>query len=498
MSRTRSDNHPDPIEVKSISIGTLSTEDIIHNSSAAIVNNRNSVASSLHNTNTLEDDRLYPMRSRECITCGKYYSHRDRSMECPGHWGYIPLSYPIPSPVFYKGILDILKCICIECSNLRIPEDNAASELLNMPKSGRLEWVKDRTKTYRVCSSCSAQLPKKIEFKLPELPHASFIKKHGIRRKDGLLEPVLSFYELQYPPWGDRKTMKISYINNKDLHAVFSNIKTSSLRYIGLAEGNRPENMILMAVPVIPPPCRLPHKSGRDQNANHLTSSYNSILVDNKNMGALLEGGRNESIRRQKNKSMSSRRSLTARDSLRSIYMSICSIMCDGKKESSNSRRAVTLSIGASLGEKKGLVKGDCVTKRCDNSARTVITAGPSMDIDQIGVPKCIAENTFLIEHVFSANLDHVRSLVRRGKVNLIFPTDGRPYSPLVRDEWDVQIGYRVRRQVLDDDFCIVLRNPILMLGSMLGVRVKVTKGDSIQLPLAITTPLAADFDGKV
>lgn len=493
MSRVSNISYPESQPIKSIVIETLSAAEIVSNSAVSVKDTRNSVSSSLHNTNTLEDERMFPVRSKECQTCGKFHRHHDRSMECPGHWGHIKLNYPIPCPVFETAILNILRCVCVECSRLRTSADSECLDLLKLPKNDRMNWLKDRVRTYKVCVFCDARLPDKITFRLPEVPKNRTVKQYSIPSQSGILASSFAFYELKYPKWGEYTKEHIRHLTTRELHVILSRISPEALQHMGIKETNRPENMVLMSIPVIPPNCRLPHKSpGRDQVTNPMSSCYNSIISKNKDMEVLLTEG----IARYNNNQTNSRRSQSAAEILESIYLSTAAIMCERKSDAPASKRSV-VSIGAALGEKKGLVKGDCITKRTDNSARSVITAGPDLDIDEIGIPQCIAENTFLVEHVFAANKEHIESLVRQGKVNLIFPTNGSPYSPKMRKDWRIEPGYRVRRQILDGDYCIVLRNPILMLGSMLGVRVKITLGINIQLPLAITTPMGADYDGR-
>ena len=55
---------------------------------------------------------------------------------------------------------------------------------------------------------------------------------------------------------------------------------------------------------------------------------------------------------------------------------------------------------------KEGRVRGNLMGKRVDFSARTVITPDPNLRIDQIGVPKTIAQNLTYPEIVTPFNID--------------------------------------------------------------------------------------------
>lgn len=53
--------------------------------------------------------------------------------------------------------------------------------------------------------------------------------------------------------------------------------------------------------------------------------------------------------------------------------------------------------------------------KRVDFSARSVITADPNIDIDEVGVPKSMALNLTFPERVTSFNIERLKQLVRNG-----------------------------------------------------------------------------------
>jgi DNA-directed RNA polymerase beta' subunit len=55
---------------------------------------------------------------------------------------------------------------------------------------------------------------------------------------------------------------------------------------------------------------------------------------------------------------------------------------------------------------KEGRIRGNLMGKRVDFSARTVITPDPNLAIDQLGVPKTIAQNLTFPEIVTPFNID--------------------------------------------------------------------------------------------
>ena len=59
--------------------------------------------------------------------------------------------------------------------------------------------------------------------------------------------------------------------------------------------------------------------------------------------------------------------------------------------------------------------QGNLMGKRVDFSARTVITPDPNLALDQVGVPKSIAQNLTFPEIVTPFNIDKLQQLVAKG-----------------------------------------------------------------------------------
>ena len=66
-----------------------------------------------------------------CRTCGQ------TNHSCPGHFGHYVLTRPVYYIQFLPMILNVLKCICIRCSKLRIDKEHH-KELLN--RKGEARW----------------------------------------------------------------------------------------------------------------------------------------------------------------------------------------------------------------------------------------------------------------------------------------------------------------------------------------------------------------------
>merc|ERR1719450_1584193 len=161
-------------------------------------------------------------------------------------------------------------------------------------------------------------------------------------------------------------------------------------------------------------------------------------------------------------------------------------------------------AIKARLKGKEGRIRGNLMGKRVDFSARTVITPDPNLRIDQVGVPRTIAQNLTFPEIVTPFNIDKMQALVRRGNSQypgakyIIRDTGERidlRYHPKSSD-LHLQCGYKVERHIRDGDLVVFNRQPTLHKMSMMGHRVKVLPWSTFRMNLSDTSPYNADFDG--
>lgn len=161
-------------------------------------------------------------------------------------------------------------------------------------------------------------------------------------------------------------------------------------------------------------------------------------------------------------------------------------------------------AIRERLKGKEGRLRGNLMGKRCDFTARSVITCDPNLKLDQLGVPKEIAMNMTIPEVVTEQNFQYLTNLVHNGPftwpgAKFIKRTDGRIIDLSVlqqRTDAHIEFGYTVERHLQDDDFVIFNRQPSLHKMSMMGHRIKVLEYQTFRLNLSVTTPYNADFDG--
>lgn len=161
-------------------------------------------------------------------------------------------------------------------------------------------------------------------------------------------------------------------------------------------------------------------------------------------------------------------------------------------------------SIKQRLAGKEGRVRGNLMGKRVDFCARTVITPDPILKLDEVGVPRHIAQILTYPEIVTPFNIDMLSELVANGPnhypgaVYIIRKNGERINLRLHPDPSNLHLeyGYKVERHLRDGDPVIFNRQPTLHKMSMMCHRVKVMSGSTFRLNLSVTKPYNADFDG--
>ncbi len=128
-----------------------------------------------------------------------------------------------------------------------------------------------------------------------------------------------------------------------------------------------------------------------------------------------------------------------------------------------------------------------------------MITPDPNLAIDQVGVPRTIAQNLTVPEIVTPFNKDWLQELVQRNGAKYIILNEGDRidlrFHPKTSDI-ALQCGYIVERQMMDGDLVVFNRQPTLHKMSMMAHRVKILPWSTFRLNLSVTTPYNADFDG--
>ena len=173
--------------------------------------------------------------------------------------------------------------------------------------------------------------------------------------------------------------------------------------------GNRPEWMILDAVPVIPPDLRpMVQLDGGRFATSDLNDLYRRIINRNNRLKRLLELGAPDII---------------VRNEKRMLQEAVDALIDNGRRGrpvTGPGNRALK-SLSDMLKGKSGRFRQNLLGKRVDYSGRSVIVVGPELKIYQCGLPKEMAIELFkpfvmkeLVSRGVSQNIKNAKKLVER------------------------------------------------------------------------------------
>ncbi len=252
--------------------------------------------------------------------------------------------------------------------------------------------------------------------------------------------------------------------------------KTEALKRLQVVESfrasrnrNKPEWMILQAVPVIPPELRplVPLDGGRFATSD-LNDLYRRVIIRNNRLKRLIEIKAPEVI---------------LRNEKRMLQEAVDSLLDNSRKSSAVKSEANRLlkSLSDSLKGKQGRFRQNLLGKRVDYSARSVIVVGPELKMHECGLPKDMAAELY--------KPFVIRKLIERGIVKTVKSAkrivDRK--EPVV---WDI-LEY-----VMKGHPVLLNRAPTLHRLGIQAFQPKMIEGKAIQLHPLACTAFNADFDG--
>jgi len=236
-----------------------------------------------------------------------------------------------------------------------------------------------------------------------------------------------------------------------------------------LNSGNKPEWMILSAVPVIAPELRpMVQLDGGRFATSDLNDLYRRVINRNNRLKRLLELSAPEII---------------IKNEKRMLQEAVDALIDNGRRgrpvTGPNNRPLKSLSD--ILKGKQGRFRQNLLGKRVDYSGRSVIVVGPNLKLHQCGLPKEMALELFkpfvmkkLVDHGQAHNIKSAKRMVER-----------------VRPEvWDVL------DEVIREHPVLLNRAPTLHRLGIQAFEPVLVEGKAIHLHPLVCTPYNADFDG--
>ena len=232
---------------------------------------------------------------------------------------------------------------------------------------------------------------------------------------------------------------------------------------------NRPEWMIMRAIPVIPPELRplVPLDGGRFATSD-LNDLYRRVIIRNNRLKRLMEIKAPDVI---------------LRNEKRMLQEAVDSLFDNSRKVNSvktESNRALK-SLSDSLKGKQGRFRQNLLGKRVDYSGRSVIVVGPELKLNECGLPKEMASELF--------KPFIIRKLLERGIVKTV------KSAKKIVDRKD-PVVWDILENILKGHPVMLNRAPTLHRLGIQAFQPKLIEGKAIQLHPLVCTAFNADFDG--
>ncbi len=396
----------------------------------------------------------------KCRTCG------GRTGSCNGHFGHIELIRPVVHPIYTKILLLLLRSTCPSCHRVLI-KDAKIDELID-------EIDEELETTQQDVTKKSKTITTKMK-KLNECPHCK-----SELPKITLLKPT-TFYT-------DKQVLLAS-----EIRTWLEEIPNDDLRILGLDPIHaRPEWMILTALPVPPVSARpsITLETG-ERSEDDLTHKLVDIMRINHRLEANIDAGAPQLIIEDLWELLQYHVSTFFNNEMANIPPA----------RHRSGRPLKTLS--QRLKGKEGRFRYNLSGKRVNFSARTVVSPDPNISINEVGVPKIIAEELTMPVTVTNWNAELCKSYIvspEYPKAKYIIRPDGKKLKvkPEIVEELlnEITVGWVIERQLVDGDIVIFNRQPSLHRISILGHQVKVLPGKTFRLNPLVCPPYNADFDG--
>jgi len=399
-----------------------------------------------------------PTKDWECH-CGKYKRIRYKGIVCDRcgveitkakvrreRMGHIELAAPVSHIWYFKGIPSRMGLI-LDMS------PRALEKVLYFA-------------SYIVIDSGDTALSKKQL--LNEKEHRENVEKYGNRFRAGMGAEAIKELLLEMD------LDKLSKELRQDLKGSTGQKRLRTVRRLEVVEafknsGNKPEWMILEAIPVIPPDLRpMVQLDGGRFATSDLNDLYRRVINRNNRLKRLLDLGAPDII---------------VRNEKRMLQEAVDALIDNGRRG-----RPVTgpgnrplKSLSDMLKGKQGRFRQNLLGKRVDYSGRSVIVVGPELKLFQCGLPNEMALELFkpfvmkkLVNDGLAHNIKSAKRMVERVKPEV----------------WDIL------EEVIGEHPVLLNRAPTLHRLGIQAFEPVLVQGRALKIHPLVCTAYNADFDG--
>ena len=399
-----------------------------------------------------------PTRDYEC-SCGKYKRLRYKNIVCDRcgvevtkskvrreRMGHIELATPVSHIWFVKGIPSYIG-LCLDMS----PRD--LEEVIYFV-------------SYVVLDPGATTLIKKQT--LSDKEYRAYYEKYGNTFRVGMgaeaIKELLSELDVEKELESLQKELAES-TGQKKLRLV----KRLDVLDSFAKSGNKPEWMILEALPVIPPELRpMIQLDGGRFATSDLNDLYRRVINRNNRLKKLVE---------------LNAPSIIIQNEKRMLQEAVDSLFDNGRRGRSvtGAGNRALKSLSSMLKGKQGRFRQNLLGKRVDYSGRSVIVVGPDLKMYQCGIPKEMALELFKPHVINGLVTKEIANNIKSAKKMI----DTR--DPKV---WDVV------EEVIKEHPVMLNRAPTLHRLGIQAFEPKLVSGKAIRLHPLVTTAFNADFDG--
>jgi DNA-directed RNA polymerase beta' subunit len=534
----------------------------------------------IYDKNTPRKDGVYDhrmgvvVRRLACGTCGHMVD------SCPGHIGSIELNHPVYHAHYINYVLKVLRCVCYYCSRFLMappwPQAPASGEpgggcehdaahatatgggraALGKARLGAACEAVKRGKARKACWHCAGPQP-----------------EYSIAKASPLVIRA-NWAGVAFETDADRAAALGEPFSAREAHNILLLVPVDDYVRMGCDPVNSHPSWMIITVLPVPPPIMRPSitetEGSRSRGQDDLTHKLKAIVQANNAIAAHCRASASSSS----SSSSTSLRAVASAASAgggNSIGASASKILATpladlvmalqvevatyhnndirGQKQSTQRSGKPTKGVFERFKGKEGRIRGNCMGKRVNFTARAVISPDPEIDIDEVGVPYEIVKTLTFPERVTSFTMNDLTRRVRAGpdalagaktvtdhnrctrylesRAALVGPhTGGSGGGAIVSTmatgsqstaggcsdtAWRVpagglvmgadrapplQIGWTVERHLRTGDPVVMNRQPSLHMGSMLKHKVVPMPGRTFRLNLAVTSTYNADFDG--
>lgn len=402
-----------------------------------------------------------PTKDYEC-SCGKYKRLRYKNIICDRcgvevtsskvrreRMGHIELATPVSHIWFFKGVP----------SRMGLVLDMSPRDLEEV-----LYFV-----SYVVLDPGAAPLEKKQT--ISDKEYRAYYEKYGNSFRVGIGAEAIKELLEQVDIEGEVNAIKeeIDKIKDSTSQKRVRLIKRLDVLNAFLESGNKPEWMILTALPVIPPELRpMIQLDGGRFATSDLNDLYRRVINRNNRLKKLMELGAP---------------SIIIQNEKRMLQEAVDALFDNGRrgKNITGPGNRPLKSLSSMLKGKQGRFRQNLLGKRVDYSGRSVIVVGPSLKMYECGISKEMALELFKPHVIQGLVSKEIASNIKAAK-RMIENQDPRV--------WDI-VEEKIKEHPI-----MLNRAPTLHRLGIQAFEPKLIEGRSIRLHPLVCAAFNADFDG--